>query len=119
MRIGIVGSRKRTDRQSVIDFVGTLNKSDTIISGGCSGPDLWAEQAARDAGIDVLIFLPKLPPKGSPQYEFTKAFYARNQLIAENSDVIHAFTAHDRKGGTENTIKYAQKIGVSIVIHEI
>lgn len=117
MKIGIIGSRRRIDKQTIIDFVNTLTTSDTIVSGGCAGPDMWAEKAARSAGLEVLIFLPDLPPKGSPLYEFTKAFYARNQRIAENSDVIHAFVAPDRKGGTENTLKYARKIGIPIVIH--
>ena len=79
---------------------------------------MWAEEESRASGLDVLIFLPALPPKGSPRHLFTKAFYARNRLIVENSDIIHAFVFSDRKGGTEYTIKYAQKIGVPIVIHK-
>jgi len=117
MKYGIIGSRKRTDKQTIVDFVNTLTASDIVVSGGCVGPDLWAEEAARAIGIDPLIFLPDLPPKGSPRYEFTKAFYARNKLIAENSDVIHAFVAPNRKGGTENTIKHALKIGIPVIIH--
>lgn len=117
MKYGIIGSRRRTDRQTIIDFVSTLNPSDTVISGGCIGPDAWAEKAARANGINVLIFYPLLPPKGSPRYEFTKAFYARNKLIVKNSDIIHAFVAPDRKGGTENTIQYAIKTGIPVIIH--
>lgn len=88
------------------------------MSGGCSGPDTWAEDAAKFNGLSTLIFLPKLPPKGSPRYEFTKAYYERNKKIAENSDVIHAFVAKDRKGGTENTIKHALSLGKEVIIHE-
>jgi len=117
MKYGIIGSRRRADKQTVIDFIKTLKEGDTVVSGGCAGPDAWAENAAKSAGVEVLIFLPNLPPKGSPRYEFTKAFYARNKLIAENSDIIHAFVAPDRKGGTENTIKHALKIGIPVVIH--
>lgn len=118
MRYGIVGSRKRIDKKSVEDFIKTLNTEDIVVSGGCAGVDLWAEEAARRLRIKVLIFLPDLPPNGSPRYEFTKAFYARNLLIAENSDILHAFVTSDRKGGTENTIKYAKQLGKKIVIHE-
>lgn len=88
-----------------------------VISGGCAGPDTWAEEAARAAGLEVSIFLPDLPPKGSPRHTFTEAFYARNRLIAENSEILHAFVSTDRKGGTEYTINHARKIGVPVVIH--
>ena len=117
MKYGIIGTRKRTDKQSVIDLINTLTPKDIVVSGGCEGPDKWAECAARNIGLAVNIFLPDLPPTGSPHYEFTKAFYSRNRLIAENSDIIHAFVAPERKGGTEYTIKYAQKIGVPVIIH--
>lgn len=118
MKYGIIGSRRRTDRQTVIDFVNTLTFADIVVSGGCAGPDLWAEHAAKNLGIDTLIFLPKLPPAGSPRHEFTKAYYARNKLIAENSDIIVAFVATDRKGGTENTLQYARRLGKKIIIIE-
>lgn len=117
MKCGIIGSRKRTDRQSVINLVNNLKPGDIVVSGGCAGPDTWAEQAAIAIGLDVKIFLPDLPAKGSPRYKFTKAFYARNRLIAENSDVIHAFVSPNRTGGTEYTVKHAAKIGIPVVIH--
>ena len=116
MKYGIVGSRDRIDKQSVIDFVNTLTSADTVITGGCVGPDLWAEHAANNADIPTIVFLPKLPAKGSPRYEFTKAFYARNKLIAENCDTLVAFVSKERKGGTENTIKQAQRLGRKIII---
>jgi predicted Rossmann fold nucleotide-binding protein DprA/Smf involved in DNA uptake len=120
MRYGIIGSRARTDKNNIIDLVNSLTTSDMIVSGGCSGPDTWAEEAARKKGIDVKVFLPDLPiNKKSPRYKFEKidAFYARNRLIVENSDVVHAFVSPDRKGGTEYTIKYAQKMKIPVVVH--
>ncbi len=117
MRVGIVGSRKFGFPKIVKAFVVALPKDSIIISGGCSGPDTWAEEAARNVGLEVSIFLPDLPSKGSPRHKFTEAFYARNRLIVENSDILHAFVCPERKGGTEYTIKHAQKIGVPIVIH--
>lgn len=119
MKIGIVGSRKRTDKNNIYDLINTLSTADVIVSGGCEGPDTFAEEAAKAKGIEVKIYLPILPPKDSPRFKFAKidALYARNKLIAENSDVIHAFVSPDRKGGSEFTIKHAQKIGVPVVIH--
>ena len=120
MKYGIIGSRKRTDKQNITDLINSFTTADVVVSGGCSGPDTWAEEAARAKGLDVKVFLPELPiNKKSPRYKFEKidAFYARNRLIVENSDVLHAFVAPDRKGGTEYSIKHAQKIGVPFVIH--
>lgn len=119
MKIGIVGSRKRTDKNNIYDLINTLSTADVIVSGGCSGPDTFAEEAAKAKGIEVKVFLPELPAKDSPRYKYEKidAFYARNKLIAENCDILHAFVSPDRKGGTENTIRYAQKIGVPVIVH--
>lgn len=50
------------------------------------------------------------------KYEIIKAYYDRNQKIAEYSDVIHAFVV-DNKGGTWNTIKWAKKLKKPIIIH--
>ncbi len=119
MRVGVIGSRKFPSPDPVKYFISVLPQGSIIISGGCSGPDLWAEEAARAVGFEVSIFLPNLPAKGSPRHKFTEAFYARNRLIAENSDIIHAFVSPDRKGGTEYTIKHAKKIGIPVVIHTV
>jgi len=98
-------------------LISSLPKNSVIISGGCSGPDSWAEKAAKGAGLEVFIFLPDLPPKGSPRYKFTEAYYLRNRLIAENCDILHAFVCADRKGGTEYTINHAIKSGKKVIIH--
>ncbi len=36
----------------------------------------------------------------------------------QNSDVLHAFVAMDRTGGTENTISHAEKFRVRVILHE-
>jgi len=51
MRIGIIGSRKRTDRQTIYNYVDSLNPDDIIISGGCYGPDSWAENRAKERNL--------------------------------------------------------------------
>lgn len=66
--------------------------------------------------METTEFLPELPQKGSPRYEFTRAYYARNKKIAEYCDVLIAFVDASRKGGTENTIGYAEKTGKKIII---
>ena len=116
MKIGIVGSRRRDCQDLVEALVAEFPKGTVVISGGCKGVDTWAAEAATYQGLSVVVFTPDLPPDGSPHWEFTKAYFARNKLIAENCDVLYAFVAPDRKGGTENTIKHAKKLGKKIEI---
>jgi predicted Rossmann fold nucleotide-binding protein DprA/Smf involved in DNA uptake len=45
-----------------------------------------------------------------------KEYYRRNKLIAEESDILIALVAKDRKGGTEHTIKEMLKLNKQVVI---
>ena len=116
MRIGIVGSRRWSRREVVEELINMLPLNSTIVSGGCRGVDTWAKEAAESRGMDVVEYLPDLPPDGSPPWEFTKAYHTRNQQIAENVDVLYAFVAEDRRGGTENTINHAMKLNVRVEV---
>jgi len=116
LRVGIVGSRRWKDREAVVVLVNELPADSVVISGGCRGVDTWAATAARSRRLEVAEYLPDLPPSGSPIWAFTKAYHARNRQIVENSDVIFAFVAPDRRGGTENTIKHARELGVRVEI---
>jgi len=115
MRIGIVGSRRYTNRKVVEDLVASLPKNSVIISGGCRGVDTWAVEKAKELGYDYKEHIPIL--KGcSYRWEFTQAYYERNKLIVDDSDVIYAFVMDDRKGGTENTIKHAIQSNKKVII---
>ncbi len=46
-RVAITGSRERTDRATIEQAIAALPDGVTVITGGCAGPDLWAEAAAR------------------------------------------------------------------------
>jgi predicted Rossmann fold nucleotide-binding protein DprA/Smf involved in DNA uptake len=110
MKLGIVGSRQRAkveDLQILRKRVRQLQPN-MIISGGCStGADAFAEQIAREMGIPILIHYPKLDNlRTYTRQQVVEAMYARNKLIAIESDYLIAFVASDRKGGTESTIKY-------------
>jgi len=110
MKLGIVGSRRRAsdkDLQILKERVIEL-QPDMIISGGCmTGADRFAECIAKEFGIPITIYYPKLRRGVNyPSFEVTEAMYARNQLIATHSDYLIALVAPDRKGGTENTIGY-------------
>jgi len=115
MKVAVVGSRRRTDKQSVYNLIDSLGMEDTIVSGGCHGVDTWAEERAIERGLKTIIFRPLL--SGSMSYiERVNIYYDRNKKIAEAGDIIYAFVAPDRRGGTENTIKYAEKLGKKVVI---
>lgn len=102
--IGIVGSRRRDtakDRAIVTKkFMELYEEGDRIVSGGCpTGADKFAEIIAKANGIPIIIFYPNWK-----RYE-KKAGFERNTYIAEESDILIACVAEDRKGGTEDTIK--------------
>ena len=116
MKVGIVGSRRRRDRMAVIAFVQSLPGGSVVVSGGCrDSVDTWAAAAARARGLGVIEHLPR--PVGSGRLAFTKACYARNELIARDADVLIAFVAPDRSGGTENTIAHARRLKKPIALY--
>ena len=120
MNVGIVGSRRWKSRSAVESLVNTLSADTTVVSGGAKGVDSWAAEYARKRGLKVIEFLPDYPSFGSPRWEYTQAYYVRNRQIAEHSEVVYAFVAPDRKGGTENTIKHAKELGVPVnIINEV
>jgi len=112
MKLGIVGSRQRNsmaDKGILMKRVLDL-KPGMIVSGGCKkGADKFAEEIAETLGIPITIFYPKT---GNARHmgDVVRAYYARNKLIAQNSDHLIALVAPDRKGGTENTIKYFKNL---------
>lgn len=117
--IGIIGSRRRDsdiDFKVVMDqFRKYYNDGDKICSGGCpKGGDRFAEKIAGMMGLTrdnehLIIYRPEPVPKGSPKYEYAKAFYERNTLVAMDSDILIACVDPSRTGGTEDTIKKWKK----------
>lgn len=115
MRVAIVGSRRRTDRQAVELCVGELPIGTIVVSGGASGPDTWAEEAARARGLPVIALRPYRAGIAS-RFEAVERYYARNQRVVDDCDRVIAFVAPDRKGGTEDTIRRAVKAGKPVEI---
>jgi hypothetical protein len=113
--IGIVGSRRR---DGPVDLISVMNafdeiyeKGDVLVSGGCpKGGDHFAERIAKDRGLTITIHYPDWNGKGKG------AGFERNTRIAEDGDVIIACVAQDRTGGTEDTIKKAEKLGKQVIL---
>ena len=113
MKLGIIGSRRRAkveDHLILRERVKQLHP-DMIISGGCpTGADAFAEQIARETGIPILIYYPKLDSlRTYTRQQVIDAMYARNKLIAIESDYLIALVSKDRTGGTENTIEHFKR----------
>jgi len=115
MKLGIVGSRKRDsmrDKALLRQRILVLNP-EVIISGGCPrGADRFAEELAEELGIPIKIHYPEISD-GASYWERIRAYYARNQKIAEDSDYLIALVSKSRKGGTEDTIRRFLKLGKS------
>jgi hypothetical protein len=131
-RIGIIGSRRR---DGLVDleacrkvFLSVYQEGDIVVSGGCpKGGDRFAEIFIKEYNIPadrVIIHYPdksKLDPeklKKNPRWAYAEINYARNTLIARDSDVLICVVASDRTGGTEDTIKKAIKMGKVIKLVE-
>ena len=108
--IGIVGSRRRNTQSDFNKVKQTLELvmedfdltvDDTMLcSGGCpKGADRFAEEIAKEYGMAILIHYPRWRSHGKI------AGLLRNTEIANDSDILIACVAGDRKGGTEDTIK--------------
>lgn len=117
LSIGIVGSRRRTDRESVVALVNALPEGTVVVSGGCRGVDSWAEQAARSRGLSVRIFKPDFTGFASlSYYDKCERYYARNREIVKASDFVFAFVSIGGKGGTENTLSICRELGIPFFI---
>jgi predicted Rossmann fold nucleotide-binding protein DprA/Smf involved in DNA uptake len=115
MRIAIVGSRRRKDKEKVTEYVNSLPMDSVIISGGCEGVDTWAIEAATDNHMKWKVIYPDMSGVKT-YYDRCKRYYDRNEKVVKDSDVVVAFVARDRKGGTENTITWAKKHKKPVVI---
>lgn len=123
-KIIIIGTRRRDTNEDFAqvwkEFCKYYEDGDIIVSGGCQkGGDRFAEIIAKRIGANeyngqLIIHLPKDPPKGSPYYMWAKSKYERNTLVADESEentIVLACVSPDRKGGTEDTLKKIRKRG--------
>ena len=113
--IAIVGSRSRTDPETVDRLVAGLPRDTIIVSGGAAGPDTWAEEAAQKYGLTVWVFHPDLEGARS-QGQVTRRYHSRNQRIVDAADEMFALVAPDRHGGTEDAIDRAKRKGIPVTL---
>jgi hypothetical protein len=122
IKIGIVGSRRRDSKEDLkclVDFILPIFEyydregyTITLVSGGCKkGGDRFAEILRDQFNLSMIIHYPKKEnlPDDPQTRDFAKINFARNTLIAIDSDVLVAMCAPDRLGGTEDTVKKFKK----------
>ncbi len=114
MRIGIVGARDYPNLDKVAEFVAALEDGTVVVSGGAKGVDSAAAKSARLRGLEVIEHLPDLSGCKS-KGDFTPRYHQRNQKIADDIDILYAFT-HKDYGGTWDTIRRAKARGIPVTI---
>ena len=119
MRIAVVGSRSIISPEIVFTAIDRFVKDHchvkpTIISGGALGVDSLAKKWADVQGLDFIEFLPyhliDKEVKFSPRY-----FFSRNRQIVNNADRVLAIW-DEESTGTLHAIRYAQKVGVPVMV---
>ena len=131
MKVGIVGSRKYTNKNKIKDFIYELKEAFgdkvEIVSGGCKfGADKYAKKFALEFDMKYVEF-PAVHESYNmhcilPRYKYGKPyavwhFFERNKEIAKYSDKIVAFIPEGIKSnGTMNTIEHAQKMKKKVII---
>ena len=147
MKVGIVGPQENKwlpfQSNRVKQAITTIlwqyqfDKELTMVSGGCplGGVDIWAEEVAKERGIDTDIIKPDInewEDRYATEYEnpyipvpILKGFKSRNIAIAKDSDVVYCLVpkmtlsffckhcweyGHPSNGGCW-TMKFAKKIG--------
>lgn len=107
--VAIVGSREWPEPDAVRDYVLSLDKDVTVVSGGATGVDTWAQIAAEERGMATIIYRPDWNTHGK------KAGILRNVTIVDNSDRVVAFW-DGSSTGTKHTIDYARSKGKQVLI---
>jgi len=122
MKACIIGSRSITRPEVIFPIIDKFIRNHiigepTIISGGANGVDSNAKEYAKVQGFDFVEFLPyHLVDKHTPFS--AKHFYSRNRQMISNADIVLAIW-DEESSGTQHSIKYAQKLGVPVMVVKV
>ena len=124
IKIGIVGSRKYTDKKKIKDLLFEIkekydNEVEIVSGGQKDGADGYAKKFTLEFGMKYVEFPPthyswnmhcKLPATKYNKPYYVTNYFKRNKQIAEYSDIIVAFIQKGVESrGTMNTIHHAEK----------
>jgi hypothetical protein len=108
VKLGIIGSRKRSCPDLIRLEIQARCPSE-VISGGAKGIDSEAEFVAKSLSVPVRVIRPEYGSRKT-RAEAMAAIRKRNEQIVNECDVLLAFPAENRTGGTERVIAFANKI---------
>jgi predicted Rossmann fold nucleotide-binding protein DprA/Smf involved in DNA uptake len=108
LKVAIVGSRHFSEPGRVTDYVQSLPKGASIITGSASGVDAAATKAARAKGIPVQVMPASFDEMADPSKSA-----ARNQRLVDACDVLVAFWDGSSKG-TRTTVDRALDAGKEV-----
>lgn len=108
MRIAIVGSRRFAAPNRVTDYVRSLPRGSSIVTGSASGVDAAATRAAREAAVPVHVIPASFEELADPSKSA-----ARNQKLIDACDVLVAFWDGSSKG-TRTTVERALDSGKEV-----
>lgn len=108
MKVAIVGSRHFAAPGRVNEYVMSLPKGASIITGSASGVDAAATKAAREKGIPVQVM-----PASFEELADAGKSAARNQRLVDACDVLVAFWDGASKG-TRTTVERALDSGKEV-----
>ena len=123
IKIGIVGSRKYTNKKKIKDLIFQIKENyidAEIVSGGQKdGADGYAKKFTLEFDMKYVELPPahyswnmhcKLPATKYNKPYYVTNYFKRNKQIAEYSDIIVAFIPEGvNSRGTMNTIEHAKK----------
>jgi predicted Rossmann fold nucleotide-binding protein DprA/Smf involved in DNA uptake len=108
VKVGIVGSRHFREPERVTDYVMSLPKNASIITGSASGVDAAATKAARECGIAVQVMAASFEELAD-----ASRAAARNQRLVNACDVVVAFWDGSSEG-TRATVERALDTGKEV-----
>jgi len=108
VKVAIVGSRHFPQMDRVRDFVRGLPAGAIVVTGGASGVDATAGQAAREQALGLI----KLPPRFEEATD-PSASGRRNQELVDSADVLVAFW-DGQSQGTRKTVDRALESGKEV-----
>lgn len=108
MKVAIVGSRHFSAPARVTEYVMSLPRGSSIITGSASGVDAAATRAAREKGMPVHVVAASFDELADPAKSA-----ARNQRLVDACDVLVAFWDGSSKG-TRTTVERALDSGKEV-----
>lgn len=108
VKVAIIGSRHFAAPNRVTDYVKSLPKGASILTGSASGVDAVVTRAAREGGVPVHVM-----PASFDEMSDAGKSVARNQRLVDSCDVLVAFWDGSSKG-TRATVDRALEAGKEV-----